>query len=103
FELCELCCSIRLPAASRGACRLALQEPADELLEAIERMEIPLVQQRLVRVVGIDDELVVHVVRPQELYETGSLRELDVAIVIPVDQQDRRLPRVNRGNRRRSV
>src|SRR5262249_12801569 len=85
LEMDRLC----LRPLGRRRRRPRLQITRDEFVESIERDHPPLVQQRLVRVVGEHDELVVDVVRAQELDEAGRLRELDVPIVVSVDQQHR--------------
>ncbi len=59
--------------------------------------------QRLVDVVWEDDHLVVDVARAQQLDEAGRLREGHVPVVVSVDEQDRRLPRVDGRDGRRLV
>ena len=44
-----------------------------------------------------------HVASAQQLHQTGHLLERHIAIVVALDQQDRRLPAVDRPNRRRLV
>ena len=45
-----------------------------------------------VHIVREDDQLVRHSLRPQQLHQPYGLRERDVAVVVPVDQQHRRSP-----------
>src|SRR5881628_2580 len=89
-----------------AGCRLdtvRFQIACKELAHAIESVQIPLVQERLVRVVGVNDQIERHVVRAQQLHQTRRLRELDVSIVVSVHEEHRRLPRIDRGDRRRLV
>ena len=66
-------------------------------------LQPPRVEQRLVRVVGDHDQLVGHVVRAQQLDEADRLREVDVAVVVAVPEEHRRLPLVDRRDGRRLV
>src|SRR5882672_7760127 len=78
-----------LSTAGSRTWRRALQVAADELFEAVEHLEIARVQQRLVRIVGEHHDLVVDVMRAQQLDEPGHLRELDVAVVVSLLEQHR--------------
>src|SRR5438445_4157948 len=71
--------------------RVAFEEASEEFFHPVERVEISLVQQRLVCVVGEDNQLVIHVVCAQELHEPGRLRELHVPVVVSMHEQHRRL------------
>ena len=48
--------------------------------------------------VGEDDEFVIDVLGPEELDQAGGLGEIHVAVVVAVDQQDRRGPFFDGGN-----
>ena len=74
--------TVRRPSRGRAPFRKRPMNSSSRL----NAYEIPLVQQRLVRVVGEDDQLVVDVVRAQQLHQAGRLRELDVAVVVSLDR-----------------
>ena len=57
-------------------------------------------QQRFVHVIGKHDELVIDVARPQKLNQADRLREIHVPVIVAVDEQHRRLPRVDLRDRR---
>ena len=66
-----------------------------------ERVHPAAVQHRLVRVVGEHDEFHVHVALAQQLHEAGRLLERHVPVVVAVNEQHRRSPRVDRPDGRR--
>src|SRR6185503_1795672 len=57
----------------------AADEALQKRVHPIEGVDPPAVEQRVVHVVGEHDQLVVDVVRAEELDEAGRLRERDVA------------------------
>src|SRR5438876_8783185 len=69
--------SIKLLVYAHG---LLAQKLVQERLHAAERVHPPAMQQRFVRVVRKDDELVVDVARAQQLDEAGRLLERHVAV-----------------------
>ena len=52
-------------------------------------------------IVGNDRQIVVHVALTQQMHQPHHLREGDVAIVVALDEEDRRLPLVDGRDRRR--
>src|SRR5579872_2492920 len=89
-----------LAGAYRG--RLA-EKLVQERLHPSERVHPAAMQQRFVHIVRKHDQLVIHVTLPQELHQSRHLLECDVAIVIALDQEHRRLPAINRADGRRFV
>src|SRR5215831_10983525 len=69
-----------------------LQVLVEEDLHAIPDRHPAAVKQRFVRVVGHHEQLVRHLVRAEQIDEAHHLREVDVAVVVSLNQQHRRLP-----------
>ena len=61
------------------------------------------VQKEIVNLVGEDELFDFDALFAKARGEVHGLREIDVAIVVAVDEKDRRLPGVHRGDRRRVV
>jgi hypothetical protein len=68
-QICNETSSVSNPVAIR-------QEPPQELIGSLEGVEPPAVEQRVVDVVGKDDQLVIDVVRAQHLHEPVAWREV---------------------------
>ena len=79
-----------------GSAGVLLQLPGKEFLRRAIRPDPALPHEETMNLIGKDQFLDMHFLHAQALQQIDRLREINIAIVIPLDEQHRRPPRRNR-------
>src|SRR6266446_4859801 len=79
-----------------GSAAVLLQLPGKEFLRRAIRPDPALPHEEPMNLIGEHEFLDVHFLSAQALQQIDRLREIHIAIVIPLDEQHRRPPRRNR-------
>src|ERR1700674_1114444 len=82
-----------------GSVAMLLQLPGKEILRRAVRPNPALPHEERVNLIGEDEFLYVHFLAAQTLQKIHCLREIDIAIIVPLNEQHRRSPGRNRGIR----
>src|SRR6266513_5331102 len=78
-----------------------LEMPIEEIAGRVIRRQPIFVQQKIVHVIRKNELLDLYALLAEARHQIYCLREIHIAVVIPVNEEDRRLPRIHRSYRRR--